>query len=320
VNARDILNIKVTFSHIMIGLLVIFSLMTILSYLSRYFLYFEPFTSLTVQYFVILLLILLCFTIKKKYFWSVIALVFAIANIIEIIPLYLNQSIANSNSTTIKVFHSNLHITNKDTERLIEYLNQNDPDIVLLEEVTDTWKVTIEKLRNRYPYGKAIFRDDCFGISLLSKIPIDDIKFIDFGNAEVPSVIAKFNYEKNNYTFIGTHLLPPTTPEYIRDRKRQVDKLSKYVYSQNRSIIIMGDLNMTSWSPLFKSLINTCKLVNTQLGYGIQPTWPIQVPPFWMPIDHCLVSNDLYVERRISGSNIGSDHYPILVELGHENG
>lgn len=40
------------------------------------------------------------------------------------------------------------------------------------------------------------------------------------------------------------------------------------------------------------------------------------LPFMLIPIDHCLVSNDIIILDRRIGSNVGSDHYPIYIELG----
>ena len=33
------------------------------------------------------------------------------------------------------------------------------------------------------------------------------------------------------------------------------------------------------------------------------------------PIDHCLLSDDLFVENRFVGKFVGSDHFPIVVDV-----
>jgi len=57
-------------------------------------------------------------------------------------------------------------------------------------------------------------------------------------------------------------------------------------------------------------------LKDSSLGWGIQPTWPAMFLPLRIPIDHCLVSPDLKIVRRKIGRDIGSDHLPLLVDLG----
>ena len=61
--------------------------------------------------------------------------------------------------------------------------------------------------------------------------------------------------------------------------------------------------------------MRAARLHDSRLGCGIQPTWPAGRPLLWAPIDHCLVSKHVIVHsRRVSG-NIGSDHYPVVIDF-----
>jgi endonuclease/exonuclease/phosphatase (EEP) superfamily protein YafD len=81
--------------------------------------------------------------------------------------------------------------------------------------------------------------------------------------------------------------------------------------------MLMGDLNTTMWSPYFHELETQAGLRNARDGFGILPTWPQkgQWPMFRIPLDHCLVSPEIRVEAFRVGSNIGSDHLPIIVDV-----
>lgn len=77
----------------------------------------------------------------------------------------------------------------------------------------------------------------------------------------------------------------------------------------------MGDFNMTPWSPKFRQLVADSHLRDTVRGFGLQPTWPAGAPQFWIPIDHVLVSPDILVVDRRVGPDLGSDHYPVIVDI-----
>lgn len=313
---KDLLTIKVELVHIAIASSIFICFFTIFGFLSQYIIFLESFSGLRVQYFAILLLLITIFIFKKKYIWVVVLSVLSVINFIIILPLYFNTNSSIPTSNPIKIIHVNVHITNKDYSRLIKYINEQSPDIILLEEVTIGWEEVIQNLQKIFPYGKYKFREDCFGIALLSKIPISNIRFFDFGDVDVPSVIAEMQIKDKSIMFIGTHLLPPIIPSYINDRTKQIDGILQFISVKKDSIIIIGDLNMTPWSPLFKRLLKEGDLKNSQAGYGIMPTWPVQLPIFLIPIDHCLVTEDISIVKRKIGPNIGSDHYPLLVDIG----
>jgi endonuclease/exonuclease/phosphatase (EEP) superfamily protein YafD len=77
---------------------------------------------------------------------------------------------------------------------------------------------------------------------------------------------------------------------------------------------VLGDLNMTVWSPYYKSFVEKTKLHNTRTGFGILPTWPAQSPLLFIPLDHCLVSEDIKVLHTRTGRNVGSDHLPLITD------
>ncbi|MEW6714582.1 MAG: endonuclease/exonuclease/phosphatase family protein, partial [Nitrospirota bacterium] len=79
--------------------------------------------------------------------------------------------------------------------------------------------------------------------------------------------------------------------------------------------IVAGDLNSTPLTPMFRKLLKISGIRDSRTGFGWQPSWPTYFPVFWIPIDHILVSPEVHVHERATGSRIGSDHYPIFAEL-----
>jgi endonuclease/exonuclease/phosphatase (EEP) superfamily protein YafD len=78
---------------------------------------------------------------------------------------------------------------------------------------------------------------------------------------------------------------------------------------------VVGDLNVTPWSPTFRDLLQAPGLVDTARGRGLRGTWPVCLPGMRIPIDHCLVSGDLQVLDRQVGPGVGSDHFPVMADL-----
>ena len=79
--------------------------------------------------------------------------------------------------------------------------------------------------------------------------------------------------------------------------------------------MVVGDLNTSPWSPVFHDLLRASGLRDGRAGHGIQPTWPSLFPLLWTPIDHCLVSRGLIVQRFQRGPYVGSDHFPLIVDI-----
>ena len=79
--------------------------------------------------------------------------------------------------------------------------------------------------------------------------------------------------------------------------------------------MVVGDLNCTPWSPHFRRLLRDAGLRDVARGRGLEPTWYPTSLPLGIPIDHVLVSDEIGVANRELGSDLGSDHRPVRVEI-----
>lgn len=82
-------------------------------------------------------------------------------------------------------------------------------------------------------------------------------------------------------------------------------------------MIVLGDLNLTPWSPLFSDLEASTELTRAGRGYGLTPTWYAKVGTFAMGLvlDHCLISDELQCVSHRVGADTGSDHRAVIVGL-----
>ncbi len=80
--------------------------------------------------------------------------------------------------------------------------------------------------------------------------------------------------------------------------------------------IVAGDFNATPWSAPFRRLVAEGDLRNSQRGYGLELTFPTNLP-VWLriPIDHVLYTDGLEVVGRSVGDAAGSDHLPVVVDF-----
>jgi len=57
-------------------------------------------------------------------------------------------------------------------------------------------------------------------------------------------------------------------------------------------------------------------LRNAHDGHPLEGTWPSWFAPLRVPIDNCLVSHGLVIVSSHVGASTGSDHLPLVIELG----
>jgi endonuclease/exonuclease/phosphatase (EEP) superfamily protein YafD len=87
------------------------------------------------------------------------------------------------------------------------------------------------------------------------------------------------------------------------------------VTALEKPAIIVGDLNVPMWSKYYQNAFDNSGLRNTRQGFGVMPTYEPQNFFQAIPIDHCLVSEEIQVVNMRVGPSLGSDHVPIIVDL-----
>lgn len=92
-------------------------------------------------------------------------------------------------------------------------------------------------------------------------------------------------------------------------------QLPRYVHRAASPVLLLGDLNVSPWSPYFRRLLRESGLRDSSQGRGVRPTWPTFNPLMLIPIDHCLYSPGIAIVNRQTGPHVGSDHFPVIVDF-----
>ncbi|RCJ17924.1 endonuclease/exonuclease/phosphatase [Nostoc sp. ATCC 43529] len=318
---------------IAIATLVVLTSLTLLSLIS-YIAWSYPLELIThfrIQYLIlsliatsILLILWKTHHLKNKVI-IIIALFLVSLNAIEIIPWYLphSQQLVNNPAKQIRILSFNINIQNQNDEEVINVVQKNNPDVAVFIEVD---KNAVENLKNRLkntlPYT---FRSPAGGLAILSRFPIQNAKGDNFNGQGGHNLIATLEVDKKLIKLIGTHPIVPITRGNFHRRNRQLAALTNYIRELNQPLILVGDFNLTPWSPYYRQFINKTKLHNTRLGFGILPTWPRPAShvhlPQWIiplmniPIDHCFVSKHFGVAGIYAGANANSDHASLIADL-----
>ena len=115
---------------------------------------------------------------------------------------------------------------------------------------------------------------------------------------------------------LSSHPLSPSDGQRAGLRDKQLGFAADWASRQDGSYMIVGDFNATPWSWPFRHLVKKGSLNNSQDGFGVQATFAANSNwLFRVPIDHLLHSDALRVRDRRLGPALGSDHFPIIVDL-----
>ena len=216
---------------------------------------------------------------------------------------------------SLRVVFANVWWFNHAYQRIARFLKEAAADIVVLEEISEQGLTALKQHGLEYPFSKMAVRSDAFCMVLLSRLPLEEATSISLGVAGVPSIVARVRVGSTRLTLMATHPWSPMTRQHAAWRNEQLERLAEFAAQQEGPVMLVGDLNTTSWTAVFRRFLRRSRLRDSRQGFGMQPSWPAFVPLLRIPIDHCLVSAEVAVRRRVLGPAIGSDHLPVVVDV-----
>jgi endonuclease/exonuclease/phosphatase (EEP) superfamily protein YafD len=244
----------------------------------------------------------------------------ALVNLVFVAPLYVGspgEPVAGA--PDLRVLNFNLLSINENYNEVIEYIVAVDPDLVFLHEASRPWEVAMESADLGYEIVRGRSDQLIFGTLILSRQEVDAVSY---GFAETQPRAISLRYQPDGWpvelNVLSTHPLAPTTTERAGLRDAQLEFAGEWASEQEGAFFVVGDLNASPWSWPFRSLVSEGGLRNSQIGFGLQPTFPANsIVLLRVPIDHLLHSEELRVRDRRLGAALGSDHFSLIVDLEH---
>ncbi len=259
----------------------------------------------------------------RRWRWLVVALLILGSNLALIVPLMLGGGRpANPDTQPLRLLHLNVLSTNRAYAEVREHLAGSGADLILVQEVSEAWAEELASVPGYRPLALLPRRDN-FGLAVLaaSAQEVDAVHELDLG-VGVPALEIELLVEGAPVALLSVHTLPPASAEYARRRDRMLAEAGSW--AQRRRLggalpVVIGDLNATPFSGPFRALLAEGGLVDSELGYGPQASWPTEPwllrVLFSIPIDHALHDPGLVTVERSVGPHVGSDHRPLRVEL-----
>jgi endonuclease/exonuclease/phosphatase (EEP) superfamily protein YafD len=279
--------------------------------------FFDLFVHFRPQYVVAGALLALILACARNGPWAAAALAVAAVNTIPIVPLYLAPAeVAQvTPARSLRLMSFNVFGFNHEYERTLRYVREELPDVLVLLEVTPGWVPVVRELAAQYPYQWINVGDDANGIAMMSREQPAAVATLDLGRRGVPSYLLTFEGEGVALAVLGTHLSWPLGPRASATRNRQLEGIAELARASPVPLVVVGDLNITPFSSHFARTLRNGGLKSCVAGAGLRPTWPARVVPFYIQIDHCLASAGVMARDFRTGAYLGSDHYPISVEV-----
>jgi endonuclease/exonuclease/phosphatase (EEP) superfamily protein YafD len=212
---------------------------------------------------------------------------------------------APQSSNRLKVVSLNILSVNKDPAQAISFLLSERPDLVLLQEAA----------RNDHPSFYAILETAYPTIvsnyphcstAIATRLPLIEHRHAEFCESVIARLGLPASLGGGELVAASVHLPNARHGEPGSD----ADVLRTRMLTW-RPAIVGGDFNATPWSWGMRRFDGVAGFDRWTRAL---PTWP--APAAFLPIDHILSTTDWRPIRVRRGPDIGSDHYPIIVELG----
>lgn len=241
----------------------------------------------------------------------------ALGSAATIAPLFIAPEAPDtSGSPSFRVITFNVQGSNARFHEVVDWVLQQDADVVVLHEATFDWTDAFEAAGGPLEIvpGWSPGRD--FGTLALVP-PGASVESYGFRITDPRAVEIGFDVDGTPIRLLSVHPLSPGGPNRNEVRDRHLDFAAEWAAALDGvRTVVAGDFNATPWSHAFRAVQRRGDLENSQRGYGLELSFPTTAS--WLlqvPIDHVLYSEGLAVVDRRLGPELGSDHVPVIVDL-----
>jgi endonuclease/exonuclease/phosphatase (EEP) superfamily protein YafD len=222
---------------------------------------------------------------------------------------------------SIRILIANVFQDNRRADQLLALVGRERPDVVLAMETDDWWARQLDALAPDLPHAVACPLDNTYGMVLRTRLPVR-APVIDFlVEGDVPSVHVVLRLESGDEIELhGVHPRPPSPTENDRSTERDAELIvvGRRVKDAERPVIVAGDLNDVAWSRTTRLFQKESGLLDPRVGRGFFATYHADHPLLRWPLDHVFHSRHFRLRELRRLDHIGSDHFPVLIELSLE--
>lgn len=222
---------------------------------------------------------------------------------------------ASGDPVRVRIVALNVFYANGDYKRVGDFLRRERPDAVVLSEMNQDWRRALSPVEKDYPHRYQTLGPSGRGVTFWSRHPLKDAGVLPIGVRAEPAIQATLQLQGRELRVFSVHTTWPLAPASARRRNLQLTRLAEQAHAVTLPLVVMGDMNISSFSPHFERLLADGRLRSAAEGFGWQPTWPTFMPPAGIQIDHALVNSRVAVEHFSRGPSLGSDHLPIVADL-----
>ena len=240
---------------------------------------------------------------------------------LPVAPLYLPANTVGGEAS-LTVIHANVSGNKLEASAFFDFLRDDPPDLLLLQEVTpETLDVVASELPD-YERLAAVPRRDTRGTAAYARRGVEASAGMLYPTPDrdrpFPQVSLRVGgRDVSLFHFSATRPLPG---ERFADQGPAYDAAAAWANATRLSgvtPIVIGDFNSTPQGVRPRYLAARTNLRFAAEGHGNRGTWHARLPAVArLPIDYALMPRDWHVETFDVGPYVGGDHRPIRLSLG----
>ncbi len=215
----------------------------------------------------------------------------------------------------LRIVFANLLHENTDYARAVAAIGAIAADVVVLCETTPAARAAFQALETRLPHAlDTCVPDGLYGLTILSRFPLRE-RSRGLGEDSAPRhLAADLDVAGHAVSLVTIH---PTNPLRLSRAHRvpgEFNAVATLCRAAAPDLSVIGDCNAAGWSGPLKELEQAAGIANDR---GLRPSWPVWLPrPLRLPLDHVWVRGRLTLRRARLGRPFGSDHLPLIAEIG----
>jgi endonuclease/exonuclease/phosphatase (EEP) superfamily protein YafD len=233
---------------------------------------------------------------------------------VEVKPAPHDSDAANS----LRILTSNVLGSNRQSDKLLELVRTNSPDILVTLESNAWWQEQLDQIEEAYPHTVKCPLENLYGMHVYSRLPLSDTRIDYLVEAGIPSIHAGLTLRSGQQ--VSLHFLHPQPPnpqfnDESSERDAELVIVAKHVAAHDVPTVVCGDLNDVAWSSTTRLFRKLSGLLDPRVGRGMFNTFHADWWFIRWPLDHLFHSAHFTLNELRRLPSIGSDHFPLLTDL-----
>ncbi len=299
------------------GLVLLVGLATLLGLLDRVSWVFELADVFRLQYLALLVGAALAALALRRPRLALVAAALALVNVAVLgIPLTPTATASSEHIRgSLRLVVANIEVGNTDFAAVGRLVAKTHPDVFGVTELTPAMAQHLARELPQYRARILEARDDAYGIGIFSRVRLRSARVVHLpADGGPPTAVASVRVAGRPVTLVVTHVHTPFAGSI---HVRQLEALAEARSGLGERVVLCGDFNTPPWSGPLRDLASDASLRDLYGSHAWSGySWPTWSSLLRVPLDNCFVSGGVGVTAHRDGPNIGSDHRPLVVDLG----